>query len=123
VITKRTIFTNSLGSINMTTPAFVKQSNEAKRPESHYRPHPCEIFNRRCLSKTTLNQKEIAKRIGISTKHLSRFSNGHVHVGVELARKLEACTNISAYSWLNYRTQYDLSKTHKYETSESLKIF
>ena len=104
----------------MTIPAFVTQSQETSRSESLFRPHPGEVFKRRCLSKTILKQEEIAKRIGISTKHLSRFSNGHIRVGVELARKLEACTNISANAWLNYQTQYDLYKTAKFEPTLSL---
>ena len=104
----------------MTLPVFVTQSEETVRPDSLFRPHPGKVFERRCLSKTSLQQNEIAKRIGISTKHLSRFTNGHVHVGVELARKLESCTNISAGAWLHYQTQYDLYKTRKLETAPSL---
>lgn len=104
----------------MTIPAFVTQSETTMRSDSLYRPHPGEVFTRRCLSKTSLKQDEVAKRVGISTKHLSRFINGHVHVGVELARKLEACTNISAGAWLHYQTQYDLYTTVKLEAAPSL---
>ena len=106
----------------MTIPAFVTQSEPTMRSDSHFRPHPGKVFERRCLSKTSLKQVEVAERIGISTKHLSRFTNGHVHVGVELARKLEACTNISANAWLNYQTQYDLYTTAKLETVPSLMV-
>jgi addiction module HigA family antidote len=64
-----------------------------------------------------LKQPQIAEVIGISTKHLSRFINGHVSVGIDLARKLEACTNISAQAWLHYQTQFDLHTTSKLEKS------
>ena len=106
----------------MTIPAFVTQSESTVRADSLYRPHPGEVFQRRCLSKTSLKQDEVAKRIGISTKHLSRFTNGHVSVGVELARKLEACTNISAGAWLHYQTQYDLYTNEKLESAPSLML-
>ncbi|MDF2179171.1 HigA family addiction module antitoxin [Aliiglaciecola sp. CAU 1673] len=92
-------------------PAFVSQSPEASRPEHLYRPHPGEVFKRRCLSKTELTQKEVAEKMGISPKHLSRFINGHVQVEITLARKLESVTNISAGAWLHYQTAYDLYKT------------
>ena len=100
----------------MTIPAFVTQSEPTMRSDAHSRPHPGKVFERRCLSKTSLKQAQVAERIGISTKHLSRFTNGHVHVNVLLARKLEACTNISASAWLHYQIQYDLYTTAKYES-------
>lgn len=104
----------------MTIPAFVTESAEATRSDSLFRPHPGNVFERRCLSKTSLGQKEVAKRIGISTKHLSRFTHGHVHVGVELARKLESCTNISAGAWLHYQMEYDLYTTEKLDAAPSV---
>ena len=104
----------------MNLPEFVTQSETTTRSDALYRPHPGEVFQRRCLSKSPLKQDEIAKRIGISVKHLSRFTNGHVRVGVELARKLEACTNISANAWLHYQTQYDLFTTAKLKSTRSL---
>ena len=104
----------------MSIPAFVTQSETTIRSDSLYRPHPGEVFNRRCLSRTSLKQNEVAKRIGISTKHLSRFTNGHVHLEVELARKLEACTNISARAWLHYQIQFDLYTNTKLKTASSL---
>jgi antitoxin HigA-1 len=104
----------------VTIPAFVTQAEPTMRTDSLYRPHPGEVFNRRCLAKTSLKQDEVAKRIGISAKHLSRFTNGHIRVGVDLARKLEACTNISAAAWLHYQTQYDLYTSVKLESTTSL---
>lgn len=46
--------------------------------------------------------------------------NGHVSVGVDLARKLEACTKISAHAWLHYQIQFDLYNTSKLEKSPKL---
>lgn len=104
----------------MKNPDFVTDSPTTERAESLYRPHPGEVFARRFVSKNTLKQPEIANIIGISTKHLSRFINGHVSVGVDLARKLEACTNISAQAWLHYQIQYDLYTNSKLKKSSVL---
>ena len=101
----------------MTVPSIVQSSKPVERSENLYRPHPGEVFTRRILNKTTLKQPEMASLIGISVKHLSRFANGHVSVTADLARKLEACTNISAEAWLHYQIQYDLYKTPKIERS------
>ena len=104
----------------MNIPNFVTRSEQSVRPEELFRPHPGEIFARRCLSSGDIKQAEAAALIGISVKHLSRFINGHVSVGVDLARKLEACTKISAHAWLHYQTQFDLYNTSKLEKSPKL---
>lgn len=92
-------------------PAFVSMSESVNRSEELFRPHPGEVFKRRCLSKTKLKHPEVASQLGVSDKHLSRFINGHVSVRIELARKLESVTNISAAAWLNYQNAYDLYRT------------
>lgn len=104
----------------MKIPSFVNESALVERAEDLFRPHPGEVFARRILSKTNMKQPEIAHILGISVKHLSRFTNGHVDVGINLARKLEACTNISAGAWLHYQAQYDLFTTAKLEKSDKL---
>lgn len=104
----------------MKTPDFVMLSPQVERSEDLYRPHPGEVFARRCLTKSGLKHPQAAEIIGISVKHLSRFINGHVSIGVELARKLEACTNISAQAWLHYQIQYDLHNTAKLKKSPVL---
>jgi addiction module HigA family antidote len=104
----------------MNVPEFVNASPRVERSENLYRPHPGEVFARRCLAVSGLKQPQAAEVIGISTKHLSRFINGHVSVGVDLARKLEACTKVSAQAWLHYQTQYDLYSTAKLEKSSIL---
>ena len=104
----------------MNMPKFVNESKAAKREEELFRPHPGEVFSRRILSKTDMKQPEIASILGVSVKHLSRFANGHVDITINLARKLEACTNISANAWLHYQAQYDLYTTAKLEKSDKL---
>ncbi|MDO6428905.1 HigA family addiction module antitoxin [Thalassotalea sp. 1_MG-2023] len=104
----------------MTIPAFVTQLTSTARAESLHRPHPGEVLKRRFLDKTELKRPEVAEMIGISTKHLSRLINGHIHVEVNLARKLEACTNLSARAWLHYQNQYDLYTTTKLSNKSKL---
>jgi addiction module HigA family antidote len=94
-------------------PSFVNSSPATSRPEHLPRPHPGSVFKRRVLDKINLNHAVVAEKIGISTKHLSRFVNGHVSVTIELARKLEAATSISAAAWMNYQVAYDLYRTAK----------
>ncbi|MGJ8691488.1 MAG: HigA family addiction module antitoxin [Thalassotalea sp.] len=104
----------------MSIPAFVTESEEVIRPEQLRRPHPGSIFKRRFIEGTSLTRPEVAAILDVSTKHLSRFINEHVHIGVELARKLEACTNLSAHAWLHYQTQYDLYENAKRPARDNL---
>lgn len=101
-------------------PEFAGTAESVSRDEGLHRPHPGDVFKRRCLSKSRLKQPEIAVLMGISPKHLSRFINGHVSVQIELARKLESVTNISAAAWLNYQNAYDLYKTASSKPAKQL---
>lgn len=85
----------------------------SNRPESLFRPHPGNVFFRRCFPLFRLKQGAIAQIIGISPTQLSRFIHGHMHVDTKLARKLQACTNISAKAWLHYQVEYDLYKNKR----------
>ncbi|AEA99729.1 helix-turn-helix transcriptional regulator [Alteromonas mediterranea] len=70
--------------------ALIEAGERASRPEHLKRPHPGEVFKRRCMAKSPLKQSEVAQCLEVSTKHLSRFVNGHSNLTVEFARKLEA---------------------------------
>ena len=91
--------------------AIIDAGERASRPEHLKRPHPGEVFKRRCMSKSPLKQTEIAQCLEISTKHLSRFVNGHSNLTIEFARKLEAVSGISAQAWMHYQVAYDLYRT------------
>ena len=69
---------------------LIEAGERASRPEHLKRPHPGEVFKRRCMAKSPLKQSEVAQCLEVSTKHLSRFVNGHSNLTVEFARKLEA---------------------------------
>nr|WP_283620493.1 HigA family addiction module antitoxin [Alteromonas macleodii] len=90
---------------------LIDTGERVSRPEHLKRPHPGEVFKRRCMSKSSLKQNEIAQCLSISTKHLSRFINGHSNLTIELARKLEAVSGISAQAWMHYQVAYDLYRT------------
>lgn len=54
-----------------------------------------------------ITQKELAKRIGLSEKHISHLLNGDSRLTEEVALKLEKIMpDISASYWLNYETKY-----------------
>jgi addiction module HigA family antidote len=100
---------------------FLKQGEAYSRPESLPRSHPGAVFKRRVLDRANLKRSEVAERLGISEKHLSRFVNGHVSLTIEFARKLEAATNISAAAWMNYQVAYDLYKTSNTNACKDIK--
>lgn len=55
-----------------------------------------------------MKHSEVAETIGVSQQYSYRFLNGVEPVTVQLAKKLEACTNISAATWLDSQIKYDL---------------
>lgn len=82
-------------------------SNEVTRSVNLPRPHPGIVFKRRFINSMT-KLSEVSGILSLSEKHLSKFLDGYVRVDVDLARKLESYTNVSANAWLHYQTQYDL---------------
>ncbi len=55
-------------------------------------------------------QKEFAKRIGYSEKHVSKIMDGLVHVTDETALRLEAIFSVSAASWLKFDARFRADK-------------
>lgn len=59
------------------------------------------------LKEYSISQKELAKRTGISERHLSHLLNGESGLTEEVALKIEKVLNkIPASYWLNYETKY-----------------
>jgi HTH-type transcriptional regulator/antitoxin HigA len=58
-----------------------------------------------------MNQKELALRLGITTKHLSNVINGKDTITYETALKLETVLGPKAQFWMNLETNYQLTKT------------
>jgi addiction module HigA family antidote len=57
-----------------------------------------------------MNQKELALRLGITTKHLSNVINGNDPITYETALKLETVLGPKAQFWMNLETNYQLTK-------------
>lgn len=70
--------------------------------------HAGVIFNERILKRHKISQTDAAKFLHMSRKQVSLFANGKVSVSVDLAKKLEASTGVSAGFWLNIQKSYDL---------------
>ena len=51
------------------------------------------------LENRSMTQKEFAKRIGMSEKHISRLINGEVHLTPDMAEKLERVLGLPAGFW------------------------
>jgi antitoxin HigA-1 len=74
----------------------------------HNPPHPGEIIKSLCLEPLGLSVTEAAKALGVSRKTLSAILNGRGGISPEMAVRLSIAFGISAESWLNQQTQYDL---------------
>lgn len=57
-----------------------------------------------------MNQKELAIRLGITTKHLSNVFNGNAPITYDTAIKLQTVIGPSAEFWMNLETNYQLNK-------------
>ena len=53
-----------------------------------------------------MNQKELAARMGMSEKHISKLINGEVQLTMDTARRLEMVLGLPAQFWCNLETIY-----------------
>ena len=53
-----------------------------------------------------MTQKEFAKRMDLSEKHISKLLNGDVMLTQDVARRLEMVLNVPAYFWNNLESRY-----------------
>lgn len=64
-----------------------------------------------------MTQQELAARLVVSPKHLSRVINGHVPVSPDFAAKLAVVTGYSAEFWLEHQARYD-ARTHQLKITD-----
>jgi HTH-type transcriptional regulator/antitoxin HigA len=57
-----------------------------------------------------MNQRELAARLDITTKHLNNIINGNSPITYETALKLESVIGPRAQFWMNLETNYQLNK-------------
>lgn len=53
-----------------------------------------------------MSQKELAKRMGLSEKHLSHIISGMTPISMDVAEKLQTCLGVKARFWINLENDY-----------------
>jgi HTH-type transcriptional regulator/antitoxin HigA len=98
-----------------------KKGKEIKGYKSPYLIHPCETI-KEGMDFLGIKQCELAKRTGLSEKHISQLLNGLVPVTIETAKIIEKVLGISAILLLNMQSQYDLDKINR-NKNKRIKMF
>lgn len=73
------------------------------------------------LEENKMSRSELARRLGVSRKHVSQIVAGKVPLAYPLANDLEIVTGVKAHVWNNYEAQYqsDLARLRKDEVLET----
>lgn len=71
-------------------------------------PHPGEVLKGLHMQPIGLTIKEVAERLGVERKALSRLINGHTGVTAEMAIRLGRAFNTTPDLWLGMQRGYDL---------------
>lgn len=71
-------------------------------------PHPGEALRILYIEPLNLTIKEVAERMGVERKAMSRLLNGHTGISAEMAVRLGKTFNTTAELWLNKQRGYDL---------------
>ena len=75
--------------------------------EPDYGVHPGETL-KELLREAGWSQAELARRTGLSQKHISRVITGNAGIGADMALLLERETNVSARMWASMQAAYDV---------------
>jgi len=67
------------------------------------------VFKKRVLDRHKITITDAAIQLHVTRKEISDFVNGHSHVTINLAKKLETGTGISSGFWLNIQKNYDIT--------------
>ena len=74
----------------------------------HNPPHPGEMLKELCIEPLGLSVTEAAEALGVSRKTLSSVLNGRAGISPDMALRLSIAFGMSAESWLNQQSMYDL---------------
>lgn len=85
-------------------------------------PHPGEVLWGLDMEPAGLTVTEVAERLGVDRKTLSRVINGRASVSAEMAIRLGRAFNTTPDLWLNMQRTYDLAAAEKYMKKEVSKI-
>lgn len=76
------------------------------------------------IDELDMSQKELAERLGVSTRHLSFIITGKSEISREFAQKLEYVLGIDSFFWVNLENEYRcaLKKMNPIGTSENEEV-
>lgn len=69
--------------------------------------HPGEVL-KEVLDEAAMTQVELARRCGVSQKHVSEIVNGKAGIGPDMALRLEDTLNIVAVFWVRMQAVHDV---------------
>lgn len=99
-----------------------KEVKEFPAGKAHTRTHPGVLLETLYLEPAGIGIGELAERIGVSRKAVSRVVNGKAAVSPEMAIKLGMALNTSPEYWLNLQRAYDLWQAEKELAKKKLVI-
>jgi addiction module HigA family antidote len=70
------------------------------------------------LEELSMSQAELARRTGLSTKHVNQIVRGKVPITIEVARRLERATGHPARLWNNLESRYQEHRARLAEEAE-----
>lgn len=74
----------------------------------HNPPHPGEVLKGLYMEPVKISVTDLAKRLGVDRKTVSRLVNGRCGVTAEMALRLGKALSTSADLWLGMQQDYDL---------------
>ena len=82
--------------------------------------HPGEILREEFMKPYGMTQKEIARRIGVSRKHISEIVNRRKGISTDIALRLSRLFGTSPELWLNGQIAWDVWYAMRRENSYKL---
>ena len=79
-----------------------------KMPTNRRPIHPGEILLEEFMKPYGMTQTEIARRIGVSRKHISEVVNGRKGISTDMALRLSRLFGTSPELWLNGQLAWDV---------------
>ena len=82
--------------------------------------HPGEILMEEFMKPYGITQTEIARRIGVSRKHISEIVNGKKGISTDMALRLSRLFGTSPELWLNGQIAWDVWHAMREENAYKL---
>jgi len=91
-----------------------------KMPTNRSPIHPGEILLEEFMKPYGMTQTEIAKRIGVSRKHISEIVNGRKGISTDIGLRLSRLFGTSPELWLNGQLAWDVWHAMRGESAYKL---